>query len=124
MHADKEDSCVKVFLCVLHGAQTSADREMQSSMRALKALMNSVESAQANLPGVIQMNRLAAEQQVEKLIQDLEQEIRQLRKRSSMLTQLLHTEDCALMLQVRQDPVTGGRFGDQRLQSGKKRPFG
>lgn len=115
---------MKVFLCVLHGAQTSADREMQSSMRALKALMNSVESAQANLPGVIQMNRLAAEQQVEKLIQDLVQEIRQLRKRSSMLTQLLHTEDCALMLQVRQDPVTGGRFGDQRLQSGKKRPFG
>ncbi|XP_064199841.1 E3 ubiquitin-protein ligase TRIM39-like [Anguilla rostrata] len=79
----------------------STEREMQNTMQVFKTLENSIESAQAKLLEVIQMNRLAAEQQVESLIEELEQELSQLRKRSSMLTQLSQlsqAEDYALML--------------------------
>ncbi|XP_061108779.1 E3 ubiquitin-protein ligase TRIM21-like [Conger conger] len=80
------------------GFCTSTGRETQSSMRALKALASSVETAQAKLLEVIQMNRLAAEQQAQGLVEDLEREISQLRKRNDMLTQLSLTEDYTLML--------------------------
>ncbi|KAJ8382151.1 hypothetical protein SKAU_G00029290 [Synaphobranchus kaupii] len=82
----------------LEGISTSTEREMQSSMCELKALVSSVESAQAKLLEVIQINRLAAEQQAETLIEELEQEISQLRKRSDKLAQLSQAEDYALIL--------------------------
>ncbi|KAJ8392176.1 hypothetical protein AAFF_G00077440, partial [Aldrovandia affinis] len=89
---------VEELRTTLVGINASVIKETQGSMRVFRDLMSSMERTQAQLLEVIQMNRLAAEQQVEGMIWELEREIAQLRKRSSVFEQLLHSEDYALFL--------------------------
>ncbi|KAJ8247907.1 hypothetical protein GJAV_G00251930 [Gymnothorax javanicus] len=70
-----------------------AERETQDSMRVFSALVSSVERSQAECLEVIELNRRVAERQAESLIQDLQQEIGELRKRRAELRQLMQSED-------------------------------
>lgn len=84
----------------LDSINVSADREAQTSMRVFKALINSVETAQDQLLELIEAKRLADQRQARSLMEELVQEIHQLRQRSSMLMQLAQAEDSStLMLQ-------------------------
>ncbi|KAG9345809.1 hypothetical protein JZ751_008954 [Albula glossodonta] len=76
----------------------SVERETQGSMRVFKALAGSMEWIQAELLEVIQRNKTTAEQHVQGLISELEQEIGHLRKRSAILTELTEAEDFAFFL--------------------------
>lgn len=49
---------------------------------------------------VIEMNRRAAEHQAQSLLKELEEEIRELRRRSATLTQLVLSEDYLHFLKV------------------------
>ncbi|XP_062372477.1 zinc-binding protein A33 isoform X2 [Sardina pilchardus] len=71
----------------------SAERETQGSVRVFSALMKSLERSQAELLEVIEMNRCSAEHQAEGMIRELEQEVLELKKRSSTLGNLLHADD-------------------------------
>ena len=62
--------------------------------------MRSIESNQAELIEVIEEKQKSAERQAEGLINDLEQEITELQRRSTELEQLSHTEDHLDLLQV------------------------
>ncbi|XP_041926559.1 E3 ubiquitin-protein ligase TRIM39 isoform X3 [Alosa sapidissima] len=71
----------------------SAERETQGSVRVFSTLMASIERSQAELLEVIEMNRCSAEHQAEGMIRELEQEVLELKKRSSTLGNLLHADD-------------------------------
>ncbi|KAJ8366820.1 hypothetical protein AAFF_G00342030, partial [Aldrovandia affinis] len=73
--------------------RTWAERETKDSVHSFTALVSSVERSQAELLEVIEMNRRAAERQAEGLIQELQLEIAELRKRSAMLGHLGQSED-------------------------------
>lgn len=86
----------------------SAERETQQSIRVFAALMESIERSQAELLEVIEMNRHSAEHQGEGMIRELEQEVQELRKRSSMLGNLLNGDDYVKCLKVSSSTTTGG----------------
>ncbi|KAL2079725.1 hypothetical protein ACEWY4_025469 [Coilia grayii] len=73
--------------------KVSAKRETQGSVRVFSALVASIERSQAELLEVIEMNRRSAEHQAGGLIRELEQEVLVLKKRSSALGNLLHTDN-------------------------------
>ncbi|XP_018590892.1 zinc-binding protein A33 isoform X2 [Scleropages formosus] len=73
--------------------QISAESEVRGSVGVFTALVSSIERRQAELLEIIETNRQAAERQAVKLIQELEEEIEELRQRSSSLTHLLQSED-------------------------------
>ncbi|KAI1887907.1 hypothetical protein AGOR_G00195320 [Albula goreensis] len=75
-----------------------AETETEGSVRAFSALVSSVERSQAELLEVIEMNRRVAERQAEGLIQELQLEIAELRRRSSALGTLAQSEDHILFL--------------------------
>ncbi|XP_067301943.1 E3 ubiquitin-protein ligase TRIM39 [Pseudorasbora parva] len=70
-----------------------AQNEVQRSMQLFGALMSSLERSQAGLLEVTEINRRSAEHQAELMIRDLEQEITELRRRSTALTKLAQTEN-------------------------------
>lgn len=78
----------------------SAERETQQSVRVFSMLMESIERSQAELLEVIEMNRRSAEHQAEGMIRELEQEVQELRKRSSTLENLLNGDDFVKCLKV------------------------
>ncbi len=62
--------------------------------------MRSIERCQAELLEMMEEKQKAAEKQEEKLIQELQQEITELKMRNIELDHLLHTEDHIQLLQV------------------------
>ena len=80
-------------------SKRDAEREISDSIQAFTALVRSIEKSQAELIEVIEEKQKAAEKQAEGLIQDLEQEITELKRRSTELEQLSHTEDHLHLLQ-------------------------
>lgn len=58
---------------------------------------------------VIEMNRRAAEHQAQSLLKELEEEIRELRRRSATLTQLALSEDYLHFLKVRAEVAAEDR---------------
>ena len=63
------------------------------------ALISRIEGSQAELTDVIVEKQKATEKQAEDFIKELQQEITELKKRSSELKQLSHTEDHLHLLQ-------------------------
>ncbi|XP_067110818.1 E3 ubiquitin-protein ligase TRIM39-like [Osmerus mordax] len=80
-------------------SNTDAEREISDSVQVFTALVRSIERSQAELIEVIEEKQKAAEKQAEGLIQDREQEITELKRRSTELEQLSHTEDHLHLLQ-------------------------
>ncbi|XP_070997896.1 E3 ubiquitin-protein ligase TRIM39-like [Oncorhynchus clarkii lewisi] len=80
-------------------SQKDAEREISDSVQVFTALVRSIERSQTELIEVIEEKRKAAERQAEGLIKDLEQEITELKRRSTELEQLSHTEDHLHLLQ-------------------------
>ncbi|XP_056132921.1 E3 ubiquitin-protein ligase TRIM39-like [Lampris incognitus] len=76
-----------------------ADRAIAHSVQVFTALMSSIERGQAELIDMIQEKQKTTEKQAEGFIEELEEEIRELNKRSTELEQLSHTKDHLHLLQ-------------------------
>uniref|UniRef100_A0A673HLJ1 Tripartite motif-containing protein 65-like n=2 Tax=Sinocyclocheilus rhinocerous TaxID=307959 RepID=A0A673HLJ1_9TELE len=70
-----------------------SEHEVQCSMQLFGALISSLERSQAGLLEVTEINRRSAEHQAELMIRELEQEITELRRRSTALAKLAQTEN-------------------------------
>ncbi|XP_067110307.1 E3 ubiquitin-protein ligase TRIM39-like [Osmerus mordax] len=80
-------------------SKRNAEREISDSVQVFTAVVRSIDRSQAELIEVIEEKQKAAEKQAEGLIKDLEQEITELKRRSTELEQLSHTEDHLHLLQ-------------------------
>ncbi|XP_071395895.1 E3 ubiquitin-protein ligase TRIM21-like [Centroberyx affinis] len=80
-------------------SKEDADREIADSVRVFTALMQSVERGQAELIETIEEKQKTTEKEAEGFIEELEQEISELMKRSTEVEQLSHTEDHLHLLQ-------------------------
>ncbi|XP_033982057.1 E3 ubiquitin-protein ligase TRIM21-like [Trematomus bernacchii] len=76
-----------------------ADREIADGVQVFTALKESVERSQAELIDTIKEKQREAEEQAEGFIKELEQEISELKKRSSEVEQLSRSEDQLHLLQ-------------------------
>ncbi|KAL0970038.1 hypothetical protein UPYG_G00236280 [Umbra pygmaea] len=74
-------------------------KELEEGEQVFTALMCSIERSQSELIEVIKEKQKSVERRAEGLIKDLEQEITDLKRRSSELEQLSHTEDHLHLLQ-------------------------
>ncbi|XP_062339657.1 zinc-binding protein A33-like [Osmerus eperlanus] len=93
----RPDLFVNTFISEM--AAQEAERELADNVQVFTALVRSIERSQAELIEVIEEKQKAAEKQAEGLIKDLEQEITELKRRSTELEQLSHTEDHLHLLQ-------------------------
>ncbi|XP_044049264.1 E3 ubiquitin-protein ligase TRIM21-like [Siniperca chuatsi] len=80
-------------------SKEDADREIAGGVQVFIALMENVERSQAELIDTIREKQRKTEKQAEGFIQELEQEISELKKRSSELEQLSRSEDHLHLLQ-------------------------
>ncbi|XP_044049262.1 E3 ubiquitin-protein ligase TRIM21-like [Siniperca chuatsi] len=80
-------------------SKEDADREIAGGVQVFTALKESVERSQAELIDTIREKQRKTEKQAEGFIQELEQEISELKKRSSELEQLSRSEDHLHLLQ-------------------------
>ncbi|XP_074489695.1 E3 ubiquitin-protein ligase TRIM21-like isoform X1 [Sebastes fasciatus] len=80
-------------------SKEDADREIADSVQVFTALKESVERSQAELIDTIQEKQRKTEKQAEGFIKELEQEISELKKRSTEVVKLSHSEDHLHLLQ-------------------------
>ncbi|XP_036406622.1 bloodthirsty-related gene family, member 12 [Megalops cyprinoides] len=79
--------------------KSSAQRELEESWRVYAELQRWVEQSQAELVERIATRQREAERQAQELARGLEEELALLRRRSSELEELAHTDDKVLFLQ-------------------------
>ncbi|XP_041640709.1 E3 ubiquitin-protein ligase TRIM21-like [Cheilinus undulatus] len=77
----------------VHLSKDAADREIAEGVRVFTALKESAERGQAELINTIQKKQETTEKQAEAFIQELEQEISELMKRSAKVEQLSRSKD-------------------------------
>ena len=77
---------------------------MTEGARLFAALINETGKGQAELNREVEEKQSAAETKARGLVQDLEQEIAELRRKKTELEQLSHTEDHLLLLRVSTPP--------------------
>ncbi|KAK9516160.1 hypothetical protein VZT92_024112 [Zoarces viviparus] len=80
-------------------SEEDADREIADGVQVFTALMESVERSQAELIDIIKEKQRKTEKQAEGFIKELEQEISELKKRSTEVEQLSRSEDHLHLLQ-------------------------
>ncbi|XP_075947954.1 E3 ubiquitin-protein ligase TRIM21-like [Anarhichas minor] len=80
-------------------SEEDADREIADGVQVFTALKESVERSQAELIDTIKEKQRKTEKQAEGFIKELEQEISELKKRSTEVVQLSHSEDHLHLLQ-------------------------
>lgn len=80
--------------------QNSAQRAMLESQKMFEDMIRSIERMRSEVSKLIGINEKAAFNQAEALIERLEQEIDELKKKESGLKQLYSTEDHIHFLQV------------------------
>lgn len=80
--------------------QNSAQRAMVESQKMFEDMIRSIERMRSEVTKLIGINEKAAFNQAEALIERLEQEIDELKKKESGLKQLYSTEDHIHFLQV------------------------
>uniref|UniRef100_A0A8P4KNZ4 Uncharacterized protein n=1 Tax=Dicentrarchus labrax TaxID=13489 RepID=A0A8P4KNZ4_DICLA len=80
-------------------SKEGADREIADGVQVFTALKESVERSQAELIDTIKEKQRKTEKQAEDFIKELEQEISELKKRSSEVEQLSQSEDHLHLLQ-------------------------
>uniref|UniRef100_A0A673VXU5 B box-type domain-containing protein n=1 Tax=Salmo trutta TaxID=8032 RepID=A0A673VXU5_SALTR len=81
-------------------SRESTNKEIEDSENLFTNLLRSVEERQTNLKQVMEAMQTAAEKRAEGLINDLEQEITELQRRSTELEQLSHSDDHLHFLQT------------------------
>ncbi|XP_051756292.1 zinc finger protein RFP-like [Ctenopharyngodon idella] len=94
---------IKKIHYIKHSAELrkkSSEREKAASVDLFSVLMRSIERCQAELLEMMEKKQKAAEKQEEKLIQELQQEISELKMRNTELDHLLDTEDHLHLLQI------------------------
>lgn len=84
----------------------SADRYIADSERVFKVLLQSVKRSQADLIKAINEKQKTTQKQADKLIQELEQEISELTKRSNNINQLSQTDSDTDLLSNNYIPTT------------------
>ena len=89
--------CV-LFVSVL--VQSSAQRAMVESQKMFEEMIRSIERMRTEVTKLIGINEKAAFNQSEALVERLEQEIDELKKKEAGLKQLYSTEDHIHFLQV------------------------
>ncbi|XP_043101404.1 E3 ubiquitin-protein ligase TRIM39-like isoform X2 [Puntigrus tetrazona] len=100
---------IKKVQDIKHSAEIrkkNTEREKAASVELFSDLMRSIERCQTELLEMLEEKQKAAEKQEEKLIQELQQEITELKMRNTELDHLLHTEDHLQLLQI--DPSSCG----------------
>ncbi|KAJ4929480.1 hypothetical protein JOQ06_005087 [Pogonophryne albipinna] len=80
-------------------SKEGADREIADGVQVFTALKESVERSQAELINTIKEKQRETEEQAEGFIKELEQEVSELKKRSSEVEQLSRSEDQLHLLQ-------------------------
>ncbi|KAJ4938242.1 hypothetical protein JOQ06_002867 [Pogonophryne albipinna] len=80
-------------------SKEGADREIADGVQVFTALKESVERSQAELIDTIKEKQRETEEQAEGFIKELEQEVSELKKRSSEVEQLSRSEDQLHLLQ-------------------------
>ncbi|XP_034068686.1 E3 ubiquitin-protein ligase TRIM21-like [Gymnodraco acuticeps] len=80
-------------------SKEGADREVADGVQVFTALKESVERSQAKLIDTIKEKQRETEEQAEGFIKELEQEVSELKKRSSEVEQLSRSEDQLHLLQ-------------------------
>ncbi|XP_049429437.1 E3 ubiquitin-protein ligase TRIM39-like [Epinephelus fuscoguttatus] len=80
-------------------SKEDADREISDGVQVFTALKESVKRSQAELIGTIKEKQRKTEKQAEGFIKELEQEISELKKRSTEVEQLSRSEDHLHLLQ-------------------------
>uniref|UniRef100_G3P165 Uncharacterized protein n=1 Tax=Gasterosteus aculeatus TaxID=69293 RepID=G3P165_GASAC len=80
-------------------SEEAADREVAEGVLVFSALKESVERSQAELVDTIKEKQRKTQKQAEGFIKELEQEISELKKRSTEVEQLSHSEDHLHLLQ-------------------------
>lgn len=76
----------------MEASKKDANREI-ADVQFFTALVEFIERSQAELMGVIEKKQKSAERRPKGLIKELEQEITELKRRSTELEQISHTED-------------------------------
>ncbi|XP_059191719.1 nuclear factor 7, ovary-like isoform X2 [Centropristis striata] len=84
---------VNTFISEMAAHKEDADRETADGVQVFTALKESVERSQAELIDTIKEKQRKTEKQAEDFIKELEQEISELKKRSTEVEQLLQSED-------------------------------
>ncbi|XP_051242368.1 E3 ubiquitin-protein ligase TRIM39 [Dicentrarchus labrax] len=77
----------------LREIQAAAERETEGAVCAFSKLISSVERCQAEVLEVIEMSLRSAEHRAQSLLRELEEEIAELKKRRTALSQLAVSED-------------------------------
>ncbi|XP_049928104.1 E3 ubiquitin-protein ligase TRIM39-like [Epinephelus moara] len=90
---------IEEIKCSVKLSQRGADREIADGVQVFTALKESVERIQAELIDTIKEKQRKTEKQAEGFIKELEQEISELKKRSTEVEQLLQSEDHLHFLQ-------------------------
>uniref|UniRef100_A0A8C2PPU9 Uncharacterized protein n=1 Tax=Cyprinus carpio TaxID=7962 RepID=A0A8C2PPU9_CYPCA len=78
----------------------STEQKKAASVKLFSDLIRSIKRCQAELLEMMEEKQKAAEKQDEELIQELQQEISELKMRDTELDHLLHTEDHLQLLQI------------------------
>ncbi|XP_017212469.1 E3 ubiquitin-protein ligase TRIM39 isoform X1 [Danio rerio] len=97
------DERTKKIQDIKHSAdlrKESTAREKTSTVELFSDLQRSIERCQAELLEMMEEKQKAAEKQDEELIQELQQEINELKMRNSDLDHLSHTEDHLQLLEI------------------------
>uniref|UniRef100_A0A673GN38 Uncharacterized protein n=1 Tax=Sinocyclocheilus rhinocerous TaxID=307959 RepID=A0A673GN38_9TELE len=84
----------------LRNSLRKSSRKKAASVELFSDLIRSIERCQAELLEMMEEKQKTAEKQDEELIQELQQEITELKMRNTELEHLLHTEDHLHLLQI------------------------
>ncbi|XP_051238874.1 E3 ubiquitin-protein ligase TRIM21-like isoform X1 [Dicentrarchus labrax] len=90
---------IQEIKCSVELSKEGADREIADGIQVFTALKESIERSQAELIDTIKEKKRKTEKQAEDFIKELEQEISELKKRSSEVEQLSQSEDHLHLLQ-------------------------
>ncbi|XP_052458897.1 zinc finger protein RFP-like [Carassius gibelio] len=94
---------IKKIQNIKHSAELrkkNTEQEKAASFELFGDLMRSIERCQAELLEMMEEKQKAAETHDEELIQELQQELTELKMRNTELDRLLHTEDHLQLLQI------------------------
>lgn len=78
----------------------AVERETSGSVRFFSKLVSAIERSQAELMEVMEMSRRAAHNHADAMIQQLEQEIEELKQRETALAELAQSDDHIYCVQV------------------------
>ncbi|XP_067301577.1 E3 ubiquitin-protein ligase TRIM39-like isoform X2 [Pseudorasbora parva] len=78
----------------------NTDKEKSSSVELFTDLIRSIERCQSELMEMMEEQQKAAEKRAEDLIEELEQEITELKRRNTEIEQLSHTDDHLHLIQM------------------------